>query len=53
MPDRLSLEMTPKERLAPVAAILARAVRRYVRNSATRRGSCPRHSGRIAAAGAD
>ena len=30
MPDRLSLAMTPKERLEQVAAILARAVRRYV-----------------------
>ena len=35
MPDRLPLEVTPKERLERVAAILARAVRRYLRNSLT------------------
>jgi hypothetical protein len=33
MPDRLPLEATPKERLEQGAAILARAVRHYVRTN--------------------
>lgn len=33
MPDRLPRKLTPKERLAQVAAILARGVARYLRNS--------------------
>ncbi len=35
MPDRLPLQLTPKERLEQVAAILARGVARYLRNSRT------------------
>lgn len=41
MPDRLPLEVTPKERLEQVAAILACGVRRCVRNSRTDRVHLP------------
>ncbi|GEM_PF-3848865 len=32
MPDRLPLQLTPKERLEHLAAVLARGIRRYMRN---------------------